>query len=189
MTLTATQDVPLDNGETATLTITAGPASGLGVYTIAVAPDNAATITIVDNAPPMISLAATDPSATEGADTGTYTFTRTGGNQAATLAVAYTWSGTATLNTDYTLAGIDFHGQITFAAGQSTKVVTLTATQDVPLDNSETATLTIAAGPGTGSGVYTIAVAPDNAATITIVDNAPADDQPCGDRSECDRRR
>ncbi len=105
MTLTATQDVPLDNGETATLTIAAGPASGPGAYTIAAAPNNAATITITENAPPVVSIAATDPSATEGADTGTYTFTRTGGNQAVALAVAYTWSGTATINTDYTLAG------------------------------------------------------------------------------------
>ena len=79
-------------------------------------------------------------------------------------------SGTASLNVDYTTAGRDFQRQITFAAGASTKTVTLTAIQEIPLDDGEVATLTLAAGPLSGAGVYTIGA--PNAGSVTIA-NAP----------------
>ncbi len=163
VTLTAIQDVPLDNSETSTITIAAG------VY--AIGNPSAATVTIVDTPAPVITLTATDASAAEGSDTGIYTFTRTGGNISQPLAVLYTASGTATLNTDYTLAGPDFNGQITFAGGAATKTVTLTAAQDVSSDLGETAVLTLAAGPSTGSGVY--AIGSPSSGTVTISDTSP----------------
>ena len=89
VTLTAIQDIPLDNGETAILTVAAGPASGAGAY--AIGTPSTATVTIADNGPPVITLVATDATATEGpADTGAFTFTRAGGNLAAALTVNFT---------------------------------------------------------------------------------------------------
>ena len=90
VTLTAIQDIPLDNGETAILTVAAGPASGAGAY--AIGTPSTATVTIADNGPPVITLVATDATATEGpADTGAFTFTRAGGNLAAALTVNFTY--------------------------------------------------------------------------------------------------
>jgi hypothetical protein len=174
VTLTAVQDVPNDGGEVATLTITGGPASGANVYSIDAANDDA-SVTIVNFAAPVISFVTGDGSATEGGDTGTFVFSRSGGNTAAALPVFFAISGTATLSTDYNLSGLDFLGQVTFAAGQLTKTVTLTAIQDALDDGGEVATLTITAGPVSGANVYAIDAANDDA-SVTIVNTAPPDD-------------
>ena len=155
--MTALSDGSADTGEVATLTLTPNAAYTVGT-------PGSANVTITDSTP-TITVAATDATATEGVDTGTFTFTRAGGNLTAALTVNVTVSGTATNNTDYTLGGIQFGTQVVFAASATTAVVTLTAIQDVPLDNSETSTITIA------SGAYTIGN--PSAATVTIVDTAP----------------
>src|SRR6185503_19235649 len=48
-----------------------------------------------------VSVTASDASASEGGDTGTFLFTRTGGDTAEALDVKYTLGGTATNGTDY----------------------------------------------------------------------------------------
>ncbi len=100
----------------------------------------------------------------DGATNLVYTFTRTGGCGAA-LTVNYTTSGTATAGTDYTgtAAGAN---TVTFAAGLCNTTVTVDPTVDGVAELDETVILTINAA--TAPNQYTIAAAPDNAATGTI---------------------
>ncbi len=97
----------------------------------------------------------------DGAGNLVYTFSRTGGCGAA-LTVNYTTSGTATAGTDYTgtAAGAQ---TVTFAAGQCTTTVTVDPTVDPDPEADETVILTL----NTGND-YTVALAPNNAATGTI---------------------
>ena len=74
--------------------------TGGGPY--AIGSPSVATVTIVDTTP-VITVVATDASATEGGDTGAFTFSRTGPTTEA-LTVFFTRGGTATLFTDYSLS-------------------------------------------------------------------------------------
>ncbi|MBD2665694.1 calcium-binding protein [Richelia sinica FACHB-800] len=94
-----------------------------------------------------------------------YTFTRTG-NIANALTVNYNIGGTATFNTDYTQTSATSFtgttGSITFAAGSSTKTLTIDPTADTTLESNETVALTLAAGSG-----YTIGTTTAVTGTIT----------------------
>ena len=100
----------------------------------------------------------------EGPDSGTWTITRTG-NTSGSLSLNYTLSGTATAGLDYT---VDTPSPISFAAGQTSVVVTMTPIDDaVVAENDESVTLTLEA-----DAAYFI----DNAsADIPISDNDRAD--------------
>ena len=91
---------------------------------------------------PTVTVSATDSSATEGGDTGTYRISRTGGNAASALSVYYTMSETATCGGgpggDYTLPG-GCGGPATMAANVTYVDVTLTAVRDNVAEGSETA--------------------------------------------------
>jgi hypothetical protein len=78
------------------------------------------------------------------------------------LTVLFTLSGTATLNTDYSLSPFPATS-VTFAAGQSTVTKTLMAPSDALIDDNETVVVTLATG-----GAYTIGS--PSAATVTIID-------------------
>ncbi|HBL77296.1 MAG: hypothetical protein A2W90_22000 [Bacteroidetes bacterium GWF2_42_66] len=111
---------------------------------------------------PVVTITATDASATEqGETTGTYTISRgtaTSGN----LTVNYaTPTGTATLTTDYTLST---SGSVTIADGNTSATVTVTPDDDASGEGSETVILTLTTGAG-----YTIGS--PSSATITITDN------------------
>ena len=98
VTVTPIDDVLAEIDETVVATISASAA-----YTVG-APASA-TVTIQSDevsALPAVTIAATDPTATEaGTTTGQYTLTRTGATTAA-LTVNYTVAGTATAGSDYT---------------------------------------------------------------------------------------
>ena len=142
--------VVLSNPQSATI------ADGTGVGTIV---DD-------DTAQPVVpTLAIGDASITEG-DSGTaqLSFTVTL-SQAATGPVTVNYStanGTATAGSDYTARS----GTVTFAAGETTKTVTVPITGDGAVEGNETFTISLAGASGA-----TIA---DGAATGTIVNNDSA---------------
>lgn len=134
------------------------------------------TVTPVDR--PDVTVAVSTASVNENGGTNlVYTFTREGATTNA-LTVNVTLGGTATLGIDYTQTGIT-SGQITFLAGSSTAVVTVTPTGDLIVENNETVILTVAAGAGydapgdpsyagTSIGTQTGTIANDDTATLTL---------------------
>ena len=117
-------------------------------------------MTIVDTML-VITVVATDASATEGGDTGAFTFSRTGPTTEA-LTVFFTRGGTATLFTDYSLS--PSLSSATFAVGESTATTTVTALTDAPIHPNETVIVTL-----TGGGPY--AIGSPSVATVTIVES------------------
>jgi Divergent InlB B-repeat domain/MAM domain, meprin/A5/mu len=114
---------------------------------------------------PVVSVSATDASASEtGPDAGTWTVTRTGSTNGA-VTVNFGLSGTAVTGSDYSMSHT---GSVTLAAGVTSVVVTLTPLNDTVYDElTETAVLTLASGAGYELGT--------TAATITIADNDVSD--------------
>jgi hypothetical protein len=98
-----------------------------------------ATITIIDDEAANVTLTASDATATEGGDTGAFTFTRAGGNMAAPLEVFFEINGTATPGGDY--AAIP--NLITIPAGAATFVLTITPVDDTINETAERVALTL----------------------------------------------
>jgi len=122
---------------------------------------NTATLTILDDDTPTVSIAATTPSVPEaGPGTGVFTFTRLGSLSGA-LTVNFTRSGTATSGTDYT--AIATPGSVTIPNGQASATLNVTPIQDTLNEGTETVIITLA------SGSYTIGSA--NTATVNILDD------------------
>ena len=111
------------------------------------------------------SISATDADASEvGPDSGSWTITRTG-NTTGAVSLVYTLSGTATQGSDYT---VDTPSPISFAAGQTSAIVTLLPVDDtVGGERDEVATLTL-----TEDTDYFINA---SSAGISIYDDDPAD--------------
>jgi len=100
-TVVPIDDALMEANETVTFNITGWTCSALRCGVIS----SSATITIIDDDTPSISLAATDAAASEtGPDTGTFTIT-SNKPLASPTTVNLTATGTATLTTDYTLSG------------------------------------------------------------------------------------
>jgi hypothetical protein len=145
--------------ETLTLNLAAGTGYSLGSTTTA-------SVRILDNDIPVITIAATDATAgetltTQTANPGRFTVTRIG-NLASALTVNYTVTGTATNGTDYT----SLPGTVTFAAGVSTAIVNVTPTDDAVFEGDETVLVTLSSGTTHNLGTA-------KTATVKIVDNDP----------------
>lgn len=93
---------------------------------------------------PTVSVTATDDSATEGEDTGTFRLTRTG-SLAASLTVPLTWSGSAVRKVPDI---VSLPGSVTFAAGASTVDIIITPIDDVFDESLETVWATITPNSG-----------------------------------------
>ncbi len=157
-TLTVSDDLLIEGSETAILTLSTDPLYNVGS-------PNVATVTIADNdsVKPVVTVAATDANASEaGTNTGTYTFTRTGGDLSVTLYVTYAMSGTADPFNDY--SGV--YSSISIPAGSSTATATLTVYDDLLIEGPETAILTLSPDP---NSLYT--VGSPSIATVTIADD------------------
>lgn len=102
---------------------------------------------------PSVTVSATDPSASEPASTGTFTFVRTGSTDA-TLTVDFTVTGTASSGVDYASIGTS----VTFGVGQSTATKTVTPIDDVDVEDDETVIVTLDAGTGYIVGSPSVAV-------------------------------
>jgi hypothetical protein len=160
VTIPIVNDTQFETDETVNLTLS-NPTGGaiLGTQTTA-------TLTIVDNDLPMVSLAVSPARVIEDGTTNLiYTFTRNGviSNP---LTVNYTVGGTATFNTDYTQSGAasftSTTGTVTFAANATTATVTVDPTADTTVENDETVALTLTTGTG-----YTIGTTTAVTGTIT----------------------
>jgi hypothetical protein len=153
---------------TATLSGTA-PAGTVGTFEITItASDGQAAsqrvLSLLVDSPvlPSVTVAATDASASEtGPDTGTFTFTRSGGDLMSALAVGYSVSGTATSGTDYVAPG----RTVTFSPFNTTATVTITPVDDEHYETpQESVALTVAPGSG-----YTVEA--PSSAELVIADN------------------
>jgi Ca2+-binding RTX toxin-like protein len=130
---------------------------------------SSAVLTILDNDSTTVTIAATDPSASESnTDTGTYTFSRNG-STASPLTVNYQVSGTAG-GADYAsllgsvTSGSTVAGTIVIPVGSNSVTLNLLPIDDTILEGNETVILTLANGGG-----YNIGSA--NSATVIIGDN------------------
>ena len=116
---------------------------------------------------PRVNLAAIDPNSTEGGDTATFRISRTGDISNALPVRLFSRRGTATNNTDYTIApALTSSGSYlvaTIASGQSHIDLVVTAVQDSIHESFETLALELAPTAG-----YVIQTA---AAQITISDD------------------
>ena len=144
ITIDPTADTIVEIDETVALTL----ATGAG-YTIATPAAVTGTITNDDTS---IALAVSPSSVLEDGTTNlVYTFTRTGVTNTA-ITVNFGVAGTATFNNDYTQAGATTFtgttGTINFAAGETTKTITIDPTADTIVEIDETVALTLLAGTG-----------------------------------------
>ena len=161
LTVTPVNDTALEPTESVTLTVLAGAGYTPGATA-------SATGTIADN-DVAISVAATDAAGAEqAANTIVFTVTRTG-YLAGSSAVNLVWSGTAALDTDYTVSvtGATLSSNkltLTFAAGAATATLTLTPIDDTVAESTENVTLTVGSGLG-------YAVGTPSSASGAIADN------------------
>jgi len=110
---------------------------------------------------PSYSISASNTAVGEGSGAAiTYTVTRVGALDAATISVALT--GTAVAGTDYTTTLVD--GELSFVAGATTASFTVTPINDMRAEGDETVIATIS-GPSDGVAITTAS------ANATIVDD------------------
>ena len=148
------KDAIIEGTETLSVTLNAASAYTLGA-------DSTATVNILDA--PVLSIAATDPTATElGLTTGLFTVTRSGSIGGA-LAFTASLGGTAEAGLDFVDTGTSF----TIPSGESALTILLTPLADTLAEGSETATFTLIE-----SDDFAVSGA---SAAITIAD-LPADD-------------
>lgn len=129
------------------------------------------TFTVVDDDTPVVTISATDTNATEAGDTALLTLTRSGSAQG-TLTVGLARSGTATAGTDYSGIGTS----ATFPDGVASLALTLTPIQDSTSEPTETAIISLSAGPGYVVGSpssVTLFIADDDRNTVFIAATTP----------------
>jgi len=156
-----TDDGIAEPAETVIVTLDADPAYRLGT-----AAQQTARVTIADNSP-TVTVARRDAAGAEvfsgTANAIVYRISRTGSRDA-DMVVNYTMSGTATNGDDYeTLSGT-----VTIPAGSSFVDVTLNVLDDLIVEGTETAILTL-----TPDAAYRLGSAAQQAVAATIADNEP----------------
>ena len=116
----------------------------------------------------MVSIVATDPSASEfGANPGSFTVSRIGGNTGLALNVNIAITGSAANGLDFTPT---LTSPIAIPANQASTLMTLTPVNDAAPEGTEVVVLTLTAGAG-----YAVSVA---TATVTIADDDAVDTAP-----------
>ena len=120
---------------------------------------NQASLNILDDDFPTLSISASDAEASEDGDPGQFTVTRSG-STASALNFTLTPSGTATSGSDYTALALS----PSFAANQSSLTIDLSPLQDSSNEGSETVTLTLAA-----NAAYNIGT--PNSASVSLKDD------------------
>jgi hypothetical protein len=122
-----------------------------------------ATVRISDNESPQLAIVPVYSQAYERAyDYARYRITRLGDTNAGAFTANVTFSGNATLDTDFTV-----DPAVTFAPGDESLTFDVHPIEDADLEGNETIVATLAPA---GSGEYTIGT--NNSATVTVVDAA-----------------
>lgn len=154
--VTPIQDSNVESMETVILTISTNAA-----YTRpSASADYVGTVNLHDDDQPIVTVVATDNTASEsGNDPGVFTITRTG-STAAALTVNYGVTGSALHGTDY----MPLPGVLTIPAGSAVATVVVTPIDDAIGEPSQTAVLQLRGGIG-----YTVGAASNS--TVTISDN------------------
>ena len=163
--LTPLADAVNETAETVSLTLAANAAYTVGTAT-------AVTVTIADTNTPVISIAASDATASEtGPDAGTFTITRTG-STAAALTVSFTVTGTATSGSDYTALGTT----LTIPAGAASATLVATPVNDSSTEGPEyvVVSLSTSANYALGTASFASLTIADNDTPPTIVVVQPA---------------
>ena len=163
ITVTPIDDSVVESDETVALSLATGTGYGIGT-------PSGDTVTIQSD-DSTVSITANDPTATEaGTTTGQFTITRTGGNNAASLSVAFSIGGTATNGADYnTLAS-----PVIIPAGSASTTVTVTPIDDNAVESGETVVITLLTGSyGIGSpSTDTVTIQSDDS-NVSITANDP----------------
>ena len=151
--VTPIQDTLVEGQETVRLTVGTSTAYGVGA-------PNSAIIRIADDDIPVVTIAATDPTASEaGNDIGVITVTRTG-DTGAPLTLAYIIGGSALHGTDY----LALPGEVTIPAGQSSADIVIVPIDDDHGEPAQTVVLQLRNDPR-----HVLAAPP--LATVTILDD------------------
>ncbi len=137
ITVTPRDDATIEASETVTVTLQAGAgyslistATSTGSVSL-VSDDFASTATTID-------IVATDPNASEaGRDPGVFTVTRTGGNTAGALTVYLQYGRQTAQGADY----VAISTAVTFAAGQTSRTITVRPVDDATVENTESVIL------------------------------------------------
>ncbi len=143
-----------EDSETVVFTIAASSSYTVGS-------PGSATVTIADDDLPTVTIAATDPTASEPNETGTFTFTRSGITAAA---LTVTYRSAARQARAPTTARPLLQEPSPIPSGSASATVTITPIDDFLVDGSETAVFTVA------SNSSYVAGSPASA-TVTIGDN------------------
>ncbi len=143
-------------------TITAGD-SNIGINTSS----NSAAVVIADNDLAEVSIVATDATAAEPGDDGSFTITMSGVSDKDTV-VSYSVSGTAVGGTDFTT----LTGSVTILAGETFAVIDVETIDNLILEDNETVIATLT---GTDDPDISVDTSPGaDSATVTIIDNDSA---------------
>ena len=136
-------------------------------------------LTIIDDDRPVITVTASDPTASEAGDPGAFTVTRTGpptGN----LTVNFTRTGTATTATDFAAIGTS----VVIPDTQASATISVAPVQDTANEGSETVIVTLATDPASTVGTpnaATVTILDDDRSTVTIVANDATASETPGD--------
>jgi hypothetical protein len=156
ITVTPVNDSGVEADETVIATLSANSAYVIGS-------PSSATVTITSDDLPVVTITASDATATEaGETTGQFTVSRTGPTTSS-LSVYFTVSGTATSGEDYLSIGTS----VTIGVGSATATMTVTPIDDAEVEGSETVIATISANAAYAIGSPT-------SATVTIADDESA---------------
>jgi PilY1 beta-propeller domain/Calx-beta domain len=150
----------IEGDETVAVTLT-GANNGV---TVVGAPGNNATVTIGDNDNATVSISATDATATESGDDGTFTVALTDLSSSDTV-LSLTPSGTAVEGTDYNT----LPATVTIPAGSLSEIITIIGSADAIVESDESVLLTIAIN--SGDPEISLGAASD---TVTITDSDTA---------------
>ncbi|MCW1925002.1 tandem-95 repeat protein [Luteolibacter arcticus] len=139
-----------------------------GSYLLNSASSAVMTVNDNDTALPQVAVISNDPYATEfPADTGSFTFTRTG-STAAALNLAMGWTGTATSAADYAA----LPAVVAIPAGQASFTLAVVPLNDVAIEAPETIIATISTNAAyvrdTARTSATVTLSDDDAAVVTV---------------------
>ncbi|WP_166831288.1 beta strand repeat-containing protein [Thalassoroseus pseudoceratinae] len=162
VTINPIADTSIEADETVQLSITSAPGYDIGT-------PSTATATILDDDTRVTVNVSPTAVAENGGTNLVYTFTRVGVVDAP-LTVDFNYTGTATAGVDFAPSGADVFnggsGQITFAGGSSTAVLTVTPIDDNLLEPDETLQISVLNGAG-----YTVGTPAMVVGTITNDDS------------------